>query len=106
MNRYDDELPPSEEARDKRRDRDADARARTGMRTGLAKQFKQVLDAQKRRGGEAAELLDRRAAESATGQKGMPRPRRRNGPADEPRLGPESGPSAETGDRPTSRRKS
>ena len=43
------ELPPSEAARDKRRDRDATAGARAGMRTGLAKQFKQVLDTQRKR---------------------------------------------------------
>ncbi len=44
-----DELPPSEAARARRRDHDASAAARSGMRTGLAKQFKQVLDAQSRR---------------------------------------------------------
>jgi hypothetical protein len=42
-------LPPSEAAREKRRDHDAAARTRAGMRTGLAKQFKQVLDIQRRR---------------------------------------------------------
>ena len=47
-----DALPPSEAARARRRDRDAEAPARKGMRTGLAKQFKQVLDAQARRGRE------------------------------------------------------
>jgi len=52
MDGYDDELPPSETARGKRRDRDAEAGARAGMRTGLAKQFKQVLDAQARRARE------------------------------------------------------
>jgi hypothetical protein len=46
-------LPPSEAAREKRRDHDAQARTRAGMRTGLAKQFKQVLDAQVKRGREA-----------------------------------------------------
>jgi len=58
------ELKPSEAARDRRRDRDADARARAGMQTGLAKQFKQVLDTQRRR-GEAAEreLAENRAAD-------------------------------------------
>jgi hypothetical protein len=45
-------LPPSEVAREKRRDRDTQARARAGMRTGLAKQFKQVLDSQRRRAEE------------------------------------------------------
>jgi hypothetical protein len=44
-----DDLPPSEAARARRRDHDATAAARSGMRTGLAKQFKQVLDAQARR---------------------------------------------------------
>jgi hypothetical protein len=48
MDRYED-LPPSEAARDRRRDRDAEARARAGMKTGLAKQFKQALDAQVKR---------------------------------------------------------
>ncbi|HSW41637.1 MAG TPA: hypothetical protein VLM76_03925 [Patescibacteria group bacterium] len=45
-----DELPPAEAARARRRDHDATAAERSGMRTGLAKQFKQVLDAQARRG--------------------------------------------------------
>lgn len=43
------DLPPSEAARARRRDHDAGAAARSGMRTGLAKQFKQVLDAQAKR---------------------------------------------------------
>ena len=45
-----DELPPAEAARARRRDHDGAAAARSGMRTGLAKQFKQVLDAQAKRG--------------------------------------------------------
>ncbi len=49
-----DELSPSEAARARRRDHDAAASARSGMRTGLAKQFKQVLDAQVKRGRAAA----------------------------------------------------
>jgi len=49
MDRDKDELSPTETARDRRRDRDADAPARSGMRTGLAKQFKQVLDSQRKR---------------------------------------------------------
>lgn len=49
-----DELPPAEAARARRRDHDAAAAARSGMRTGLAKQFKQVLDAQVKRGRAAA----------------------------------------------------
>jgi len=57
-----DALPPSEQARDRRRDRQAHAAERAGMRTGLAKQFKQVLDAQVKRAREAEE---RRAAELA-----------------------------------------
>jgi len=56
-----DELPPTEAAREKRRDRDAEARSRAGMRTGLAKQFKQVLDVQRQR----AEEVERREDESA-----------------------------------------
>jgi hypothetical protein len=47
------ELPPAEAARDRRRDHDLRAVEREGMRTGLAKQFKQVLDAQVKRGREA-----------------------------------------------------
>lgn len=46
------ELPPAEAARDRRRDRDAAAAERSGMGTGLAKQFKQVLDVQARRARE------------------------------------------------------
>jgi hypothetical protein len=48
----DDGLTPAEAARDRRRDRDAEAESRAGMQTGLAKQFKQVLDAQRRRAEE------------------------------------------------------
>jgi hypothetical protein len=55
-----DELPPAEAAREKRRDRDAEAQARAGMRTGLAKQFKQVLDVQRRR----ADEVERNEAEA------------------------------------------
>ena len=47
------ELPPAEAARDRRRDHDLRAVEREGMRTGLAKQFKQVLDAQVKRSREA-----------------------------------------------------
>jgi hypothetical protein len=47
------EMTPAEAARARRRDRDAEAKARRGMRTGLAKQFKQVLDTQARRAAEA-----------------------------------------------------
>jgi hypothetical protein len=52
VDRYDEDLPPAEAAREKRRDRDAEARARAGMKTGLAKQFKQVLDSQAKRARE------------------------------------------------------
>ena len=48
----DDRLPPAETARALRRDRDTSAAARKGMRTGLAKQLKQVLDAQAKRARE------------------------------------------------------
>jgi hypothetical protein len=48
------ELTPAEGARARRRDRDAQAKARQGMSTGLAKQFKQVLDAQVRRAGRSS----------------------------------------------------
>jgi len=47
------DLPLAEIARDRRRDHDLRAVEREGMRTGLAKQFKQVLDAQVKRGREA-----------------------------------------------------
>lgn len=53
-----DDLSPAEAARERRRDRDAEARARAGMKTGLAKQFKQIRDAQVKR-ARAAE--DRRS---------------------------------------------
>lgn len=71
-----DDLPPAEAARGKRRDRDADARARAGMRTGLAKQFKQVLDAQRKR----ADETERPSAPDegpSTGEAEDPRARRR-----------------------------
>ena len=45
-----DRLDPREEARMRRRDRDADARARDLLRPGMGKVFKQILDTQ----GEAA----------------------------------------------------
>lgn len=66
MDRDEGELPPTEAARDRRRDRDVDAPARAGMRTGLAKQFKQVLDSQRKR----AEEDEKAGAEDA------PRPKR------------------------------
>jgi hypothetical protein len=58
-----DELPPAEAAREKRRDHDAAARSRAGMRTGLAKQFKQVLDVQRRRAEAVDERVDEPVAE-------------------------------------------
>jgi hypothetical protein len=51
------DLPPAEVARDRRRDHDLRAVEREGMRTGLAKQFKQVLDAQVKRGRDAEDEL-------------------------------------------------
>ncbi|MGA3029815.1 MAG: hypothetical protein ABSE58_03620 [Candidatus Limnocylindrales bacterium] len=72
MDGYDDDLPPAEVAREKRRDRDADAAARAGMRTGLAKQFKQVLDSQRKR----AEDDDRAAGGDASRpERGAGKPR-------------------------------
>ena len=69
------DLPPAEAERDRRRDHDLRAAEREGMRTGLAKQFKQVLDAQVKRAREAEDELledERRSRES----KGSHRPRR------------------------------
>ena len=54
------ELGPREEARIKRRDRDAQAGQRAPMRTGLAKGLRQVLDAQAKRGRAAADSIRRR----------------------------------------------
>jgi hypothetical protein len=71
-----DELPPAEAARERRRDRDAEARSRAGMRTGLAKQFKQVLDAQRKR----AEEVGPRQKEPATKPEAKPETK----PATEP----------------------
>jgi hypothetical protein len=53
MDGHDENVPPAEAARERRRDRDAEARTRAGMKTGLAKQFKQVLDTQVKRAEEA-----------------------------------------------------
>jgi hypothetical protein len=81
-----DELPPAEAARARRRDHDAAAARRAGMRTGLAKQFKQVLDAQVKRGraAGAAGSADAAGASGAAGSdddlpppKGESVPRRR-----------------------------
>jgi hypothetical protein len=72
MDGYDEDLPPSEAARERRRDRDAEAHARAGMRSGLAKQFKQVLDSQMKRGREAA---DRLPDEADRRERDEPRPK-------------------------------
>jgi hypothetical protein len=71
----DDDLSPAEAARQRRRDRDAEARTRAGMKTGLAKQFKQILDAQVKR----AKDVDRTTPGDA-GQTEPPsaRPRRKS----------------------------
>jgi len=61
-----DELPPAEAARDRRRDRDAEAGSRAGMRTGLAKQFKQVLDAQRKRAQDVGPRQKEPASEPET----------------------------------------
>lgn len=67
MNRDDIDLPAAEAARDRRRDRAADAPARAGMRTGLAKQFKQVLDSQRKRMEEDEKPRDEDASDSKRG---------------------------------------
>jgi hypothetical protein len=43
-----DELDPREEARTRRRDRDAEAEQRELMRPGMGKVFKQIQDAQRK----------------------------------------------------------
>jgi hypothetical protein len=53
-----DDLPPAEAARVRRRNHDATASDRKGMRTGLAKQFKQVLDTQVKRARDDAEAAE------------------------------------------------
>jgi len=69
------ELPPAEAARDRRRDHDLRAAEREGMRTGLAKQFKQVLDLAAKRAREDEEelLLEKRRSHEP---KGTHRPHR------------------------------
>jgi hypothetical protein len=71
------DLPPAEAARDRRRDHDLRAVEREGMRTGLAKQFKQVLDRQAKRGREAEDesLEELKSRDS----KGTRRPHREAG---------------------------
>jgi len=68
MDRDDVDLPPAEAARDRRRDRAADAPARAGMRTGLAKQFKQVLDSQLKRAQDSDKPRDEDAPSSSPRQ--------------------------------------
>jgi hypothetical protein len=53
----DDELDPRELARDRRRDREAEAERRALMRTGMGKVFKQILD---RQGRDAEEIAKRK----------------------------------------------
>jgi len=69
------DLPPAEAARDRRRDHDLRAAEREGMRTGLAKQFKQVLDLAAKRAREDEEelLLEKRRSHEP---KGTHRPHR------------------------------
>jgi hypothetical protein len=72
------ELPPAEAARDRRRDHDLRAAERDGMRTGLAKQFKQVLDLAAKRAREDEEELLLRGRRSHE-PKGARRPQRTAG---------------------------
>jgi hypothetical protein len=53
-----DPLDPTEAARARRRDRDAEAKARELLRPGMGKVFKQIQDAQKKDADEA--LIPRR----------------------------------------------
>jgi len=86
-----DELPPTEAARARRRDHDAAAIGRKGMRTGLAKQFKQVLDAQVKRGRTARSAGADNAAGAAEESSPSPdgpaaaRPRKRGRNSERPR---------------------
>lgn len=70
----DDELPPSEAARARRRDHNSSAHERAGMRTGLAKGFKQILDAQARRSREADEPDTAAPAKKRTLRSKRPKP--------------------------------
>ena len=56
------EIDPREAARNRRRDRDADAEARDLMRPGMGKVFKQIQDAQARAAKAAASRRPRRRA--------------------------------------------
>lgn len=75
-----DELPPAEAARARRRDHDAAAGERSGMRTGLAKQFKQVLDTQAKRGRAAGELGEGEDEEEPPPKQRGPKARRQSPP--------------------------
>jgi hypothetical protein len=57
----DEELDPREVARDRRRDREAEAERRALMRSGMGKVFKQILD---RRGRDAGEPPERRGRDA------------------------------------------
>ena len=63
------ELDPREAARDRRRDREAEAERRALMRPGMGKVFKQILD---RRGREADEPLERRDRRRSPRDQGTP----------------------------------
>ncbi len=69
-----DDLPPTEAARARRRDHDATSGARSGMRTGLAKQFKQVLDAQATRARAARARLRPQGPGDETSSDALPEP--------------------------------
>jgi hypothetical protein len=81
------EAPGSEASRNRRRDRRAEAESRAGMRTGLAKLFRQVLDTQSSRAreGKAGPAGDRGAGSAEPGAEAVrhaapdagPGPRRR-----------------------------
>jgi hypothetical protein len=60
MGNYDDGADAREAERNRRRDRAAGARHRHGMRSGLAKGFKQILDRQVRRARELNGPSDQR----------------------------------------------
>jgi hypothetical protein len=62
----DEELDDRERARVRRRDEDMNSAAKSGMRSGLAKGFKQIQDAQARRGRTAASALDAAAMSKAS----------------------------------------
>ncbi|HEX7495247.1 MAG TPA: hypothetical protein VF349_01305 [Candidatus Limnocylindrales bacterium] len=78
MDGFDDEVSPAEAARERRRDRDADANARAGMRTGLAKQFKQVLDTQVERARDPEPPSGDRHRPRGDAADGAPRSHRRS----------------------------